>query len=628
MNSYSMHEGLRPSEFGSTDQLSTPYGGSTDKLHSVLHGSASGAVLSEKVPRKSRKPMWLLIGGLAATLAIGGIVVGVLVAKNIIHTSNHNKATVNDTPAAASASASSSSVAAGVDPTHTATSATAKATSKPTSTKTSTKATASPTAGACSTKKDIPASVQGTYNDPTTWLDMTDFNCTYTSETIGNLSIVGLNSTWDDSKQANPNVPALNKPWGSYSVNPIRAVNLGGWFSLEPFITPSLFNYPASAGVSDEYTLCAHLGPEQAAATLEKHYATFITEQDFADIASAGLSHVRIPYSYWAVTTYPGDPYVLGISWRYLLRAIEWARKHGLRVNLDLHAVPGSQNGWNHSGRSGNINWIIGTDGSTNAQRSLDIHDQLSKFFAQDRYKNVIAFYGLVNEPGITIPQSKLSDWTASAVKIVSDNGVAATQVFSEALRGLPAWQGNLQGHGNGLVVDVHEYTIFDTNLIVFDHAKKVDFVCSTFVGQLSDSINTDTGFGPTMVGEWSQADTDCAQWVNGVGNGARWTGNFSGKATPACPTENSQCSCTMANQPVSSYSDDYKTFLLTFAQAQMSAYETAWGWFYWTWKTENAPLWSYQAGLQGGFMPQVAYKRSFNCGGSAPSFGSLPEYY
>ncbi|CAK7273840.1 hypothetical protein SEPCBS57363_005855 [Sporothrix epigloea] len=445
---------------------------------------------------------------------------------------------------------------------------------------------------------------------------------------VGNLPIVGLNSTWDDSKQANPNVPALNKPWGSYRNNPIRAVNLGGWFSLEPFITPSLFDYDPSLGIVDEYTLCSYLGPKKAAAVLEKHYATFLTEQDFIDIAAAGLSHVRIPFSYWSVTTYSGDPYVLGVSWHYLLRAIEWARKHGLRVNLDLHAVPGSQNGWNHSGRSGFINWIIGNDGPANAKRSLDIHNQLSIFFAQKRYRNIIAFYGLVNEPGTTIPQSELAAWTVSAIKIVSDNGFAGTITFSEALRGLPAWQGELQGYGNSLVIDVHEYVIFDPNLLVFEHSKKVSFVCSIFESQIQASMNTATGFGPTMVGEWSQADTDCAQWLNGIGNGARWAGNFSGKTTPSCPTGNSQCSCALSNQPVTSFSSEFKTFLLSFAEAQMSAYESGWGWFYWTWKTESAPLWSYQAGLQGGFMPPVAYERSWSCSGSMPSFGSLPEFY
>lgn len=112
---------------------------------------------------------------------------------------------------------------------------------------------------------------------------------------VGGLPIMGLNSDWDDSAQANDKVAALNKPWGNYSKTPARGVNLGGWLSIEPFITPSLFNYPLSAGVVDEWTLCAHLG-SQAASTIENHYNTFVTESTFQDIANAGLDHVRIPF--------------------------------------------------------------------------------------------------------------------------------------------------------------------------------------------------------------------------------------------------------------------------------------------------------------------------------------------
>jgi hypothetical protein len=33
-------------------------------------------------------------------------------------------------------------------------------------------------------------------------------------------------------------------------------------------------------------------------------------------------------------------------SWhRYIVRLFGWARKYGIRVNLDLHTIPGSQNG-------------------------------------------------------------------------------------------------------------------------------------------------------------------------------------------------------------------------------------------------------------------------------------------
>jgi glucan 1,3-beta-glucosidase len=480
----------------------------------------------------------------------------------------------------------------------------------------------------CPTSTDIPSDAKGTWTDVTSWLDQTDFNCTFTSETVGGLPVAGLNSTWDDSKAANTNVPPLDQAWGDYSKKPFRGVSLGGWLSLEPFITPSLFD--AVPGVVDEYTLCTALGKD-AAATLEKHYATFITEDDMKAIAAAGLDHIRIPYSYWAVKVFVGDPYVFGVSWRYLLRGIEWARKYGLRVDLDLHAAPGSQNGWNHSGRQGAVDFITGPDGVTNAQRTLDIHQQLSTFFAQDRYKNVIAFYSLLNEPSPAIGQNNLANWTAEAYKIVNGDAVSAPQVFSDSELGITSWQGKLQGYGNSLVIDVHQYTIFDINLLTFNHTARIAFACGAWVGQMNAGMNPATGFGPVMVGEWSQADTDCAKYLNGVGNGARWNGTYySGPGTeiPYCPTKDSSCSCDGANAAVSDFSDDYKTFLLTWAQAQMFAFEKGWGWFYWTWKTESAPLWSYQAGLEGGIMPPLAYKQSWDCSMAVPSFGSLPETY
>lgn len=106
---------------------------------------------------------------------------------------------------------------------------------------------------------------------------------------VGDLPIMGLNSTWDDSAAANDLVPALNEDWGSYSSRPARGVNLGGWLSIEPFIAPDLFAYDASLGIIDEYTLCSYLGAATCASTLEKHYSSFITESTFAEIADGGF---------------------------------------------------------------------------------------------------------------------------------------------------------------------------------------------------------------------------------------------------------------------------------------------------------------------------------------------------
>ena len=343
-------------------------------------------------------------------------------------------------------------------------------------------------------ESDIPTAAKNTYLDPFTWYDTTDFNVTYTNTTVGGIPIMGLNSSFDDSTQANKNVPALNKKW-EYGTMPIRGVNLGGWLSIEPFITPSFFNtYKPSQGIIDEYTLTKELGPQKAAKLLEKHYAMFITEEDFQQIQAAGFDHVRIPYSYWAITTYPGDPYVAKISWRYLLRGIEYCRKYGLRVNLDLHALPGSQNGWNHSGRQGAIGWLNGTDGSLNAQRSLDLHTQLSTFFAQPRYKNVIAIYGLVNEPKmIALPTASVIDWESKATAIVRQSGMQQYVAIGDGFLGLSKWQGQLLGVHN-LILDVHQYTIFNKNQIDFTHQKKVQYACQGWTDQMRSSVNVATG--------------------------------------------------------------------------------------------------------------------------------------
>lgn len=475
------------------------------------------------------------------------------------------------------------------------------------------------------------------YLNPFTWYDTRDFNVTYTAVLVGDLPIMGLNSTWDDSAAPNDNVPALSTAWGSYADRPARGVNLGGWLSIEPWITPDLFNYDSGMGIVDEYTLCQHLG-SGCASTLEAHYSSFVTEETFAEIADAGLDHIRIPYSYWAVQTYDSDPYLYRASWRYLLRGIEWARKYGLRINLDLHGLPGSQNGWNHSGRLGPIGWFNGTDGDLNVQRSIDVHDRLSKFFAQDRYKNIISHYGLANEPKMTvISVNDVVNWTETVFSMVRANGVDAIVVFGDGFRGLESWQGEMTGYSN-LALDVHQYVIFNNAQIVYNHTAKVSYACEGWTEQTDISMDTTTGFGPTLVAEWSQADTDCAQYLNNVGWGNRWTGTYdTGNAsdplqalTPRCPTEDDQCSCTGANADPSTYSDDYKQFLLYFAQAQMDSFEKGWGWFYWTWWTTGSTTqWSYKKGMAAGILPAKAYDRSFHCNSTAiPSFSGLAETF
>lgn len=475
----------------------------------------------------------------------------------------------------------------------------------------------------------IPDKWKNTYLDPWSWATTEDFNTTFTDQTVGNLPIMGLNTDWDDTTKANDRVPPLNQEWGSYTKRPALGVNLGGWLVMEPFITPSLFNYPSDMRVVDEWTLIQELG-SKASKTIEEHYATFVSEDDFRRMAEAGLDHVRIPFSYWAIETYEGDAYLFRTSWRYLLRAIEWARKYGLRVNLDIHGLPGSQNGWNHSGRFGAIGWLNGTDGQLNADRSLEIHDRLSKFFAQDRYKNIITHYGLANEPRMThLEPSDVINWTEAAYKVIRDNGVKALAVFGDGFMGLDNWQGLMTGYDD-MVLDVHQYVIFNVDQLAFTHKEKVDYACKGWTDQAELSMDRTRGYGPTLFAEWSQADTDCTPLLNGGIKGNRWEGTLGNIEGPKCPSKDDKCSCDKALDDPADWSKEYKNFLKMFAEAQMHSFEKGWGWWYWTWKTENAPLWSYEAGLRAGILPKKAYEREFNCDVEVPDFeaAGLSESY
>ena len=117
----------------------------------------------------------------------------------------------------------------------------------------------------------------------------------------------------------------------------VRGVNLGGWFVLEPWITPSIFEQLDDGdGVVDEWTYCQALGPSKAYSLLSAHWNSWITEDDFTQIAAAGLNHVRIPIGYWSVIPVSGEPFVQG-AYDVLGQALDWAESAGLNVMIDLH---------------------------------------------------------------------------------------------------------------------------------------------------------------------------------------------------------------------------------------------------------------------------------------------------
>ena len=74
----------------------------------------------------------------------------------------------------------------------------------------------------------------------------------------------------------------------------------------------------------------------------------------------------------------------------YFNKAIVWARKYGLRILLDFHGLPGSQNPWNHSGKGGMTNWMYGVMGLANAQRSLEQMRSMTEYLSQPGIREVV----------------------------------------------------------------------------------------------------------------------------------------------------------------------------------------------------------------------------------------------
>lgn len=87
-------------------------------------------------------------------------------------------------------------------------------------------------------------------------------------------------------------------------------------------------------------------------------FGTFVLSIKLSSNAEPGTC-LSIALGYWAVETIDGEPYLAKVSWKsvipgiferqsslttkisYFLKAIDWARKYGLRVLVDFHSLPG-----------------------------------------------------------------------------------------------------------------------------------------------------------------------------------------------------------------------------------------------------------------------------------------------
>lgn len=73
----------------------------------------------------------------------------------------------------------------------------------------------------------------------------------------------------------------------------------------------------------------------------EGHFDAFVTQKDIEQIASWGMDHVRVPLDYSLIQYDERTGRYDEKGFRYLDRCLQWCKKAGLNLIIDLHQAPG-----------------------------------------------------------------------------------------------------------------------------------------------------------------------------------------------------------------------------------------------------------------------------------------------
>ncbi len=348
-----------------------------------------------------------------------------------------------------------------------------------------------------------------------------------------------------------PNTPVSSDTAavGNRAFSKLRGVNLGAWLVLEKWMVPEVYH---GTEVSDEYGLCLTLG-SQATGRLERHRETFITTEDFRWIRDRGLNAVRLPVGYWALEA--PRPYVE--CRQFVDFALDQSLQRGLKLLLDLHGAPGSQNGWDHSGRSGPIGW---SKDPKNVEETLRVLES----FAQ-KYGKHPALFGieLLNEPSDQIPIEILKDFYQDAYSRIRKHvGPEVAIIFHDSFRAM-AWKNFMKGAGYAnVLIDTHLYQTFNDE--DRERTAQEQVVVALNRKGILDRMQREEL--PTFVGEWSLALPN-----HSLRNLSPFQGDLVNGA---------------------------------YADAQLLSFESTSGWFFWSYKLESDSEWNFRYCVERGWLP------------------------
>lgn len=246
--------------------------------------------------------------------------------------------------------------------------------------------------------------------------------------------------------------------------------------------------------IKGEYQITNGYGPERAPKIMRDHWNTYITEEDFKFMSENGLSAVRIPVGWWiAFDPTPPKPFVGG-SLEALDNAFTWAQKYGMKVIVDLHAAPGSQNGNPHSAtRDGSREW-----GDSYIPQTVSVIDFLAARYGE---RSSLAAIALMNEP-LGINLDSLKKYYEAGYDAVRKHSGSAYVIMSSLLDKSSKELLSFIGGFEGAVIDVHYYNLFSNSFSKMNAQQNIDYITEQ---RASDVRSLTSPNGPLLfVGEWS----------------------------------------------------------------------------------------------------------------------------
>ncbi|KAI9657067.1 MAG: exo-1,3-beta-glucanase [Bathelium mastoideum] len=382
------------------------------------------------------------------------------------------------------------------------------------------------------------------------------------------------------SQSASPSSPSQPSTSSGNATNGTDAdflygVNIGGWLVLESWMNKDIFQ---NTTAYDQWTFDnqTSINPQPL---LEQHWSTWFTEQDVIQIKKWGFNALRIPIGFWAFDPL-GFPYRRGAE-VYLDKAIGWARTHGMKVWVDHHGVPGSQNGFDNSGHNGSVQW----QDAPNYQNSIDILVRMATKYGSKQYADVVVGLELVNEPiswttsnGEGNDFGKMQSWAQqaySAVKNATTNPHLRV-IMHDAFKTPFAWnqvaskingKSTLQNAPFG--IDTHLYQNQESSDSQLSNDQHISKACNYSTSSLLPQSPTQNV--PVYVGEWSTSINIC---VNPDGS---TSGGYQ------CSTNGCQCTSNVDPSQYKQYTADA---IRQFAEAQLLTFrKSAQGFFLWAYK-------------------------------------------